>query len=152
MNDDINPTPGDCIFCGHKSADLDLHYTYNCPMTKQCPHCVLVVEIQHYDQHLVSECDQRDEWFLCPTCNYAVRKRHAESHVSQKNACRPTVKGVRRCPMCALSVADNDESWRSHLITACAQNPKRRKSQKRHPEPNVEGLQTPTSFCLDHQT
>ncbi|KAG8037489.1 hypothetical protein G9C98_005699 [Cotesia typhae] len=56
-----------CIFClskgqGYSEEGLNIHYWRTCPMLTRCELCKQVVEISHLNSHLLSECDQRNDY------------------------------------------------------------------------------------------
>lgn len=63
--DDVEYTS--CMFCGAKDSawtedSLDLHYWKDCPMLTPCPACAQVVEIAGLTDHLLDECEYRDQY------------------------------------------------------------------------------------------
>jgi centrosomal protein CEP104 len=58
-----------CMFCGKSDRRwnedaLDLHYWKDCPLLFPCPACAQVVEIAGIPEHLVEECDMKNEYIL----------------------------------------------------------------------------------------
>jgi hypothetical protein len=61
-----------CMFCGKSDATwnedgLDLHYWKECPLLSPCSACAQIVEIAGLPEHLLDECEQRNEYEPCET-------------------------------------------------------------------------------------
>jgi centrosomal protein CEP104 len=59
-----------CMFCGISDRkwnenDLDLHYWKDCPLLISCPSCAQIVEIAGLPEHLLDECEQKDDYVPC---------------------------------------------------------------------------------------
>ncbi len=59
-----------CMFCGVKNKkwtenDLDLHYWKDCPLLISCPSCAQIVEIAGLPEHLLDECEAKDDYVPC---------------------------------------------------------------------------------------
>ncbi|XP_078001866.1 centrosomal protein of 104 kDa isoform X2 [Phascolarctos cinereus] len=119
-----------CIFCGERDDSfteegLDLHYWKHCPMLTRCEHCKQVVEIASLTEHLLTECDKRDEFGKCHRCCEAVLKEELPKHIKIK-ACNParSEKLANRCPLCHENFTPGEEAWKSHLTgpAGCTMN------------------------------
>jgi centrosomal protein CEP104 len=53
---------------------LDLHYWKHCPMLKRCTNCKQVVEIATYTDHLLNECEAKNNYSKCNRCTEAIPK------------------------------------------------------------------------------
>ncbi|XP_036598544.1 centrosomal protein of 104 kDa [Trichosurus vulpecula] len=119
-----------CIFCGERDDSfteegLDLHYWKHCPMLTRCEHCKQVVEIASLTEHLLTECDRRDEFGKCHRCCEAILKEELPKHIKVK-ACNParSEKLANRCPLCHENFTPGEEAWKSHLTgpAGCTMN------------------------------
>jgi hypothetical protein len=59
-----------CMFCGLQNsiwteAELDLHYWKDCPLLIPCPSCAQIVEIAGLPEHLLDECESKQEYIAC---------------------------------------------------------------------------------------
>jgi centrosomal protein CEP104 len=59
-----------CMFCGFSNRkwtenDLDLHYWKDCPLLIACPSCAQIVEIAGLPEHLLDECEAKDDYVPC---------------------------------------------------------------------------------------
>ena len=59
-----------CMFCGFANKnwtenDLDVHYWKDCPLLISCPSCAQIVEIAGLPEHLLDECDAKDQYVPC---------------------------------------------------------------------------------------
>lgn len=59
-----------CMFCGFQNKkwsenDLDLHYWKDCPLLISCPSCAQIVEIAGLPEHLLDECEAKDDYVPC---------------------------------------------------------------------------------------
>ncbi|XP_044599316.1 centrosomal protein of 104 kDa isoform X1 [Cotesia glomerata] len=122
-----------CIFClskgqGYSEEGLNIHYWRTCPMLTRCELCKQVVEISHLNSHLLSECDQRNDYVKCDTCKQAIVEKSFSEH-SKDDSCTRPVEGYERCPLCRILV--NKNKWKDHLMgeNPCPNNP-RNKSNK----------------------
>ncbi|XP_048206076.1 centrosomal protein of 104 kDa-like isoform X1 [Perognathus longimembris pacificus] len=119
-----------CIFCGERSESfteegLDLHYWKHCLMLTRCGHCRQVVEISSLTEHLLTECDKRDEFGKCHRCSEAVPKEELPRHLKARE-CNPakSEKLANRCPLCHENFTPGEEAWKAHLMspTGCTMN------------------------------
>ncbi|XP_053136874.1 centrosomal protein of 104 kDa isoform X3 [Hemicordylus capensis] len=111
-----------CIFCGERDEafteeGLDLHYWKRCPMLTRCDHCKQVVEIASLTEHLLTECDRKDNFGKCPRCCEALPKDELPRHVKGK-ACNPAKpeKVANHCPLCHENFTPGEEAWKGHLM------------------------------------
>ncbi|XP_069893277.1 centrosomal protein of 104 kDa isoform X1 [Dipodomys merriami] len=119
-----------CIFCGERSESfteegLDLHYWKHCLMLTRCGHCRQVVEISSLTEHLLTECDKREEFGKCHRCSEAVPKEELPRHIKAKE-CNPakSEKLANRCPLCHENFTPGEEAWKAHLMSpaGCTMN------------------------------
>lgn len=59
-----------CMFCGKRDATwnedgLDLHYWQECPLLSPCSACAQIVEIAGLPEHLLDECEHKNEYEPC---------------------------------------------------------------------------------------
>uniref|UniRef100_A0A8D0GX11 Centrosomal protein of 104 kDa n=1 Tax=Sphenodon punctatus TaxID=8508 RepID=A0A8D0GX11_SPHPU len=122
-----------CIFCGERDESfteegLDLHYWKHCPMLTRCEHCKQVVEIASLTEHLLTECDKRDNFGKCLRCCEALPKEDLPKHVKGKicNPAKPE-KVANHCPLCHENFTPGEEAWKSHLMgkDSCKMNLRR---------------------------
>ncbi|XP_042336407.1 centrosomal protein of 104 kDa [Sceloporus undulatus] len=111
-----------CIFCGERDESfteegLDLHYWKRCLMLTRCDFCKQVVEIASLTEHLLTECDKRDNFGKCPRCCEALPKDELPRHIKGK-ACNPAKpeKVANRCPLCHENFTPGEEAWKVHLM------------------------------------
>ncbi|XP_020013962.1 centrosomal protein of 104 kDa isoform X2 [Castor canadensis] len=119
-----------CIFCGERSESfteegLDLHYWKHCLMLMRCGHCRQVVEISSLTEHLLTECDKRDEFGKCHRCSEAVPMEELPRHIKARE-CNPAKpeKLANRCPLCHENFTPGEEAWKAHLMgpAGCTMN------------------------------
>ncbi|XP_054993749.1 centrosomal protein of 104 kDa [Sorex araneus] len=122
-----------CIFCGERDdafteEGLDLHYWKYCLMLTRCAHCQQVVEIASLTEHLLTECDKKDEFGKCYRCGEAILKQDLPGHIKTKE-CEPAKpeKLASRCPLCHENFTPGEEAWRAHLMGpgGCTRNLRR---------------------------
>lgn len=61
-----------CMFCGKSDPSwnedgLDLHYWKECPLLSPCHACAQIVEIAGLPEHLLDECEHKNEFEACDT-------------------------------------------------------------------------------------
>lgn len=61
-----------CMFCGKSEGGwtedmLDLHYWKECPLLTPCPACAQIVEIAGLPEHLLEECEHKQNFVSCET-------------------------------------------------------------------------------------
>jgi centrosomal protein CEP104 len=61
-----------CMFCGKSETNwtedlLDLHYWKECPLLSPCPACAQIVEIAGLPEHLLDECEHKQNFVSCET-------------------------------------------------------------------------------------
>jgi hypothetical protein len=54
-------------------------------MLKRCTNCKQVVEIATYTDHLLNECEAKNNYSKCNRCTEAIPKSEYDSHVSEKS-------------------------------------------------------------------
>jgi centrosomal protein CEP104 len=132
---DKNENAGDdfttCMFCGENNPiwdeeALDLHYWTDCPHLTACPACAQVVEIAGLPQHLLEECENKDNYRPCEKTGLAIKKTDYDEWI-QGDKCTAPPDQSMLCPLCTSVVLDSDDAWNNHLLKECPQN-RRRKS------------------------
>ncbi|XP_014807914.1 PREDICTED: centrosomal protein of 104 kDa [Calidris pugnax] len=122
-----------CIFCGERDESfteegLDLHYWRHCPMLTRCEHCKQVVEIASLTEHLLMDCDKKDNFGKCQRCSEALPKEELPKHIKSKtcNSAKPE-NVANHCPLCHDNFPPGEEAWKSHLmgINGCKMNQRR---------------------------
>lgn len=115
-----------CMFCGKSDRKwnedaLDLHYWKDCPLLIPCQACAQVVEIAGLPEHLVEECDAKNEYLICDVTGLAIKK---SEYLEWKDSpeCQPAPADHMYCPLCQEPVADSDEDWKAHLVSTCTKN------------------------------
>ncbi|XP_076086255.1 centrosomal protein of 104 kDa-like isoform X1 [Mytilus galloprovincialis] len=128
-----------CIFCGERNESfteegLDLHYWKHCPMLKRCTNCKQVVEIATYTDHLLNECEAKNNYSKCNRCTEAIPKSEYDQHVSEKS-CNAAKSSSNHCPLCHQNVSSGEDGWKNHLMgkDGCKQNPRRLLSLNKNP-------------------
>uniref|UniRef100_A0A6J0SSX4 Centrosomal protein of 104 kDa isoform X1 n=1 Tax=Pogona vitticeps TaxID=103695 RepID=A0A6J0SSX4_9SAUR len=155
--DDHSSVDNLCIFCGEQDESfteqsLDLHYWKRCPMLTRCDFCKQVVEIASLTDHLLAECDKKDNFGKCSRCCEALPKQELPRHVKGK-ACNPAKpkKVANRCPLCHENFTPGEEAWKVHLMgkDGCRMNPRRTQAlNKSGPMQPVPGR--PAGASLNH--
>ncbi|KFV44407.1 Centrosomal protein of 104 kDa [Tyto alba] len=122
-----------CIFCGERDESfteegLDLHYWKHCPMLTRCEHCKQVVEIASLTEHLLTDCDKKDNFGKCQRCSEALPKDELPKHIKSKtcNAAKPE-NVANHCPLCHDNFSPGEEAWKAHLMGSdgCKMNQRR---------------------------
>ncbi|XP_072040175.1 centrosomal protein of 104 kDa-like isoform X2 [Amphiura filiformis] len=134
MGEDLD---GQCVFCGEKDESfkeegLDVHYWKFCPMLKRCGSCKQVVEISAINDHLLTECENKDKFAKCPRCQEAREKKEMDVHLSEKT-CPRAKQGQARCPLCQKTFPQSEENWKKHLMgeDGCEANSRRLSALKK---------------------
>ncbi|XP_057274194.1 centrosomal protein of 104 kDa isoform X1 [Pezoporus wallicus] len=119
-----------CIFCGERDESfteegLDLHYWKHCRMLTRCEHCKQVVEIASLTEHLLTDCDKKDNFGKCQRCGEALPKDELPKHIKSKtcNFAKPEHE-ANHCPLCHDNFPPGEEGWKSHLM-GCKMNQRR---------------------------
>jgi centrosomal protein CEP104 len=118
-----------CMFCGARDKSwnedaLDLHYWKYCALLVSCPACAQVIEIADLSEHMLDECEQKDQYEPCEVTGLAIRKSELDAWQRSPN-CKPTKAGCMHCPLCPESVQDTKEAWWNHLMLECSGNKRR---------------------------
>ncbi|NWX12860.1 CE104 protein, partial [Aegotheles bennettii] len=122
-----------CIFCGERDESftvegLDIHYWKHCRMLTTCEHCKQVVEIASLTEHLLMDCDKKDNFGKCPRCSEALPKDELPKHIKSKtcNSAKPE-NVANHCPLCHENFSPGEEAWKSHLMgnNGCKMNKRR---------------------------
>ncbi|KDO27607.1 hypothetical protein SPRG_06875 [Saprolegnia parasitica CBS 223.65] len=122
---------GTCPFCDeHNDAfdneRLDQHFWAECPMLTQCKMCGQVIEISTLNEHLLVECELKQNHKECPRCHEAITLKYFNQHV-QENDCvpMPDPNDGNRCPLCHDDIGPRKRGWKTHLLhERCPQNPR----------------------------
>jgi len=120
-----------CQFCGRYDKDftedtLDLHYFQDCPLLMRCDECGQVIEIICLTEHLLTECDAKEQYEECTTSRMAVKKNFMDTWKKTKN-CRPSLasEDIERCPLCFVDIKPNtNNAIRAHYTKHCPKNPR----------------------------
>ena len=86
-----------------------------------CPACAQVVEVAGMADHLLDECEHKDEYTSCATTGLAIKKNELRDWNASAE-CKPCPTGTMYCPLCLGFVEDTDDAWRSHLFENCPKN------------------------------
>lgn len=120
-----------CPFCDHAdtfaSEELDHHFWASCPMLTPCKLCGQVIEIATLNDHLLLECERKNNHRECPRCGEAITCKFFEKHVSMEDCLpRPHPKQANRCPLCHEDITPSGKKgWKRHLLEEmCPQNPR----------------------------
>lgn len=84
-----------CMFCNEVNEKFvkqgfEMHYWKSCPMLKQCHECKQVIEVAVQTEHLLTECQFKNNYKKCPRCTEAVNITNAaenENHF-KKETCK----------------------------------------------------------------
>jgi len=132
VNTEDEDEPFTCQFCCRKDPSftedaLDMHYWRECPMLSSCPQCEQVIEVSMMNDHLLNECENKDNHKACPRCSEAVHDHHYAQHVKRGN-CLPAkpLKQANRCPLCHKDTKPGVNGWKTHLLSSsgCPKNPR----------------------------
>ena len=126
----IAPQTPTCPFCGKtdpsfaNSDFLDVHYWKECAMLTACALCNLVVEIPKLNEHLLRECQDKDQAGECPRCKEAVPVEELDDHIEQQSCYPSKPLGVaNRCPLCHEDIPPGVDGWKQHILTdGCPNN------------------------------
>nr|CCA24241.1 conserved hypothetical protein [Albugo laibachii Nc14]CCA25878.1 conserved hypothetical protein [Albugo laibachii Nc14] len=120
-----------CPFCDHSdtfaSEELDHHFWASCPMLTPCKLCGQVIEIATLNDHLLLECERKNNHRECPRCGEAITSKFFEKHVSMEDCLpRPHPKQANRCPLCHEDITPSGKKgWKRHLLEdTCPKNPR----------------------------
>ena len=87
--------PSTCMFCNEVNdkfvkQGFEMHYWKSCPMLKQCHECKQVIEVAVQTEHLLTECQFKNNYKKCPRCTEAVNVANAaENEVHfKKETCK----------------------------------------------------------------
>ncbi|KRT82830.1 hypothetical protein AMK59_3059 [Oryctes borbonicus] len=125
-----------CLFCQQSEAtilsvsnSMNSHYWRSCPMLVRCKACSQVVEVSALIEHLLMECEQREQYTQCSQCTEAVKLDEYECH---SDKCTELTEGCNRCPLCHANIEDEENSWKIHLMgeKACTKNNRVKNLQK----------------------
>ena len=133
-----------CSFCGKSDTRwnedaLDLHYWQECPLLCPCIACAQVVEIGGLSDHLLTECDHKDDFILCETTGLAIRTNDFDKWSSSAKCTQPP-SNCMYCPLCLEPVKDDDDAWRQHLMYQCSRNARSRNRRIYNDEGDDDGI------------
>jgi hypothetical protein len=87
-----------------------------------------VVEIATLNDHLINECDLRNQFKYCAKCKTAVNAAEFEQHKTTPECRTLEDKKNLRCPLCNVDFAyikgQEDKAWKKHLMQDCESNPR----------------------------
>ena len=124
-----------CQFCDLVSPDfaddeaMDAHYVNDCPMLMECPGCAQILDIQTLNEHLLTECELKQEFASCLNCGEAFHHSELDTRQTCGSNCvtmkKPNFAG--RCPLCHCDIGPGDEGFKDHLLfdLGCPQNPRK---------------------------
>jgi centrosomal protein CEP104 len=97
----------------------------DCPMLICCTECKQVVEIPTLREHLLEECEFRDQFRPCPKCGDALHSKEFNTHVASCKSARPS--RAPKCALCHAEVGQDRDGWLRHLLEdGCPSNPRGR--------------------------
>lgn len=64
-------------------------------------------------EHLLMECERRENYTQCSQCSEAVKIAEIKQHVA---SCRGLTEGHNRCPLCHENLEDEELCWKKHLM------------------------------------
>ncbi len=148
-----------CQFCGLYDPSftedaLDHHYFVDCPLLMRCqevitcplyppthslfthpptrppPQCGQVIEIFGLAEHLLTECEAKDEYVPCARSGLAVRQDQMDAWRTGPGAyfeqSLPEGSKTALCPLCFYDIAPStEEGIKTHYAQMCANNPRR---------------------------
>ena len=101
-----------CQFCDLVSPDfaddeaMDAHYVNDCPMLMECPGCAQILDIQTLNEHLLTECELKQEFASCLNCGEAFHNSELDTRQTCGSNCvtmkKPNFAG--RCPLCHCDI------------------------------------------------
>eukprot|EP00326_Haptolina_ericina_P020331 CAMPEP_0181184700 /NCGR_PEP_ID=MMETSP1096-20121128/9108_1 /TAXON_ID=156174 ORGANISM="Chrysochromulina ericina, Strain CCMP281" /NCGR_SAMPLE_ID=MMETSP1096 /ASSEMBLY_ACC=CAM_ASM_000453 /LENGTH=213 /DNA_ID=CAMNT_0023273483 /DNA_START=1 /DNA_END=642 /DNA_ORIENTATION=+ len=102
--------PRTCQFCGRHDPSfdeetMDLHFWKDCPMLMPCDQCGQVVEVAALAEHLVTECDQSQDFRYPPPLGVAA--------------------DFTGCPLCGEPLPGDPAACKDHIMHRCGGNPRR---------------------------
>lgn len=114
-----------CMFCGEKNdkftdEGLEVHYWKDCPMLLKCKNCKQVVEISGLNEHLLVECEAKNQYEKCSRCQEPIQKKNSDSHRLKCSG----KSGVTKCPLCFQTLSGTEDAWKYHLMKSCSSNPR----------------------------
>ena len=150
-----------CMFCGMRDSTwnedaLDLHYWKDCALLAPCPACAQVVEVAGMADHLLDECEHKDEYTSCATTGLAIKKNELRDWNASAE-CKPCPTGTMYCPLCLGFVEDTDDAWRSTYLKIAPKIPAVPKQSKPFVKLFVDTLtcdyfQRPLHFSWDQRS
>lgn len=85
-----------------------------------------MIEVAVQTDHLLQECNYRNNFKKCPRCTEAINTtipQENELHFKTKQ-CVPADKKGNRCPLCHTNIGASEEVWKEHLMSSdgCSKN------------------------------
>ncbi len=122
-----------CTFCNKidkkfvTEDDLKEHVSKDCVMFINCIKCKENLEIKKFNNHLLNECVNKEDFKLCKRCKEAVDIKDYDLHVKE-NKCNPAKNpnSSNRCPLCHKDIPPQDKGFLQHLVKDICQKNKRR--------------------------
>ena len=129
---------GFCQFCGEENPEfteelLELHFWQSCPVLTACALCEEIVEVPTLVEHMLEECERKEEMKQCDRCKQAIKVSEHKAHVKAKKCTEAKGENVVPCPLCkellqAEALDENEPNgptqvaWREHLTKHCRAN------------------------------
>jgi centrosomal protein CEP104 len=114
--------PDRCEFCNagpfaEGEAQVDMHLVTECPWLAICPLCVQMVTVPEMNDHMKTECEQKDNGKICGRCGLVIPKQKYEQHVKSKS-CKPLKPPEKagRCPICGEDTPPGLEGMKQHIL------------------------------------
>jgi hypothetical protein len=82
-----------------------------------------VLEIAALPDHLLDECEYREDYVPCDVTGLAVRADAFDEWQTSELCVAPPANSFY-CPLCFNPVLDDTESWKNHCIYDCGANPR----------------------------
>jgi len=90
-------------------------------MLQRCPGCHQIIEIASATEHLLDECEKRDDYVLCDVTGLAILSGEVGEWENSSNRVE-VPPGQAMCPLCYGSIPDEDDEWQKHLRQDCIEN------------------------------
>ena len=109
-----------CEFCGYYKPhitkdELNIHQYKDCPMLMQCDNCKQIIEISNLNNHLLNECDFKENYIKCNRCKQVVEKNSLNDHQVSDNCFDINEDKEKLCPLCHLNIMTED-IWKIHFL------------------------------------
>ena len=132
IDDDGKDYEHTCNFCGlfdpYLTLDLiEIHQFKECPMLTQCIKCGQIQQISEYNNHLLNECPNKNDFIQCDRCKEPIMKSEYNIHKADAQ-CVPfkPLSLASRCPLCHQDITPPGQNgWSIHLLQqTCPNNPR----------------------------